>query len=325
MFRHFRRFSVQYVYIFAALSLAAGSQAASAQPAQPPTVPAVPLPGEFIDQRNAIPEPRKETPQQQIEMDLRAFVAAVNDGHAFNAFPYIADVRFGFFGATEWHTWWQKTVDRKFTINTVRFDKLEADHATVSVEYSLEPRKGKAADTKPQVETLLLRRRINNDAVFAGLRGGLWTIVTPDKTVDAPWHSLSWVALCLKQPKDFDPTSEIALSHLKQMGLAAFQFVQDYEERFLFDGAHMREALTPYLANTDPFFVPGTQSTWTFNDRLSDLSLAQITEFGKTVMMYEGQNEQPIFRYNGKATILYADGHCAMVNREEAKSLKWTP
>lgn len=327
MVRSSARSSVQYACTLAALIVVGGPQASFGQPAQAPAAPAVPLPGDIVAQPvgGAVPAPRKETPEKQIEMDLRRFVFIVNEGFAFSAFPYIADARFGFFGASEWQLWWLKTINRHYSISSIRIDKLEADAATVTVEYTLEPPGKKPADPKLQTETLHLRRRVANDANFPALVGGLWTIVTPERIEDAPWYSLARTALCLKQPKTFDPTSDIALSHLKQLGLGALQFSQDYEQRFAFDGARAREALTPYLPNAEPFFVPGTQIPFTFNERLSEAHLNAITEFARTVLFYDGQNEQPHFHYNGKAAILYADGHAKLVTPEEAKLLKWQP
>ena len=51
----------------------------------------------------------------------------------------------------------------------------------------------------------------------------------------------------------------------------------------------------------------------------------EMQNTAQTVMFYEGQNETPIFRYDGRAAICFADGHVTLVTPDEAKSLIWKP
>src|SRR5688572_1400896 len=70
--------------------------------AQPPE-PAAPAPE--VQVRPAKPRPKE--PAQQIVEDMRSFVSALSsDAHHFWAVNYVADARYGLFGANEWMRYW---------------------------------------------------------------------------------------------------------------------------------------------------------------------------------------------------------------------------
>ena len=71
--------------------------------------------------------------------------------------------------------------------------------------------------------------------------------------------------------------------------------------------------------------MPDTNEIYVFNANLSGLSTDQVKTPARTVMFYEGQNEKPIFRYDGKAAIGFADGHTALVSPDEGQKLIWKP
>ena len=43
------------------------------------------------------------------------------------------------------------------------------------------------------------------------------------------------------------------------------------------------------------------------------------------VAVYEGKNQTPDFRHNGKAVIGFADGHVEEIPEAQAGTLKWIP
>jgi prepilin-type processing-associated H-X9-DG protein len=123
------------------------------------------------------------------------------------------------------------------------------------------------------------------------------------------------------------------------MSVGMQMLVQDYDNQFALAPEHLQEALMPYLKDRSLFYVPGSDEPYTFNANLSerysmmetdgitmvDPPRAFIKNTDKTVMFYEGHNERPIFRYDGKAAMAFADGHVALVSPEEAKTLIWKP
>ena len=84
-------------------------------------------------------------------------------------------------------------------------------------------------------------------------------------------------------------------------------------------------SLMPYAQNPLIFKLPDSTEFYTFNGNLLDKNMDQIKAPTRTVLFYEGQNEMPIFRYDGRAAICFADGHVALVSPDEAKSLIWKP
>ena len=99
----------------------------------------------------------------------------------------------------------------------------------------------------------------------------------------------------------------------------------DYDEVYAFEPRYLIEAITPYVGDPTVFQVPDTNEIYTFNANLSGKNLTVVKDFARTVLFYEGQNEKPIFRYDGKAAIGFADGHAELVTPEEAQKLIWRP
>lgn len=88
--------------------------------------------------------------------------------------------------------------------------------------------------------------------------------------------------------------------------------------------------------------VPGG-GTYTYNEKLNGLQLypnltaemsqaemkqrvaALNAKLRPLVMIYEGSDEKPLFRYDGKALICFADGHLDFVNEKDAATLRFSP
>ena len=141
------------------------------------------------------------------------------------------------------------------------------------------------------------------------------------------------IAYYLTQKQTVNPTlssAELSMSHLKLLGVAVGQLTRFYDNTYALAPRFEVEALNsliPVPTSVQPtiFQVPDTNEIYTFNGNISGLKTDEIKTPSQTVMFYEGQNEKPIFRYDGKAAIAFADGHVALVSPDEAKSLIWKP
>ena len=154
----------------------------------------------------------------------------------------------------------------------------------------------------------------------------------PDQGSGAPtlWAN---VAYYLAQKQTVTPTlpsAELSMIRLKLLGLAVVQLARLFDDTYALDPRYQIEALNQFIpvpTSVQPtiFQVPDTNEIYTFNGNLSGLKTDEIKTPAQTVLFYEGQNETPIFRYDGKAAICFADGHVALVTPDQAKSLIWKP
>ena len=161
----------------------------------------------------------------------------------------------------------------------------------------------------------------------------LWQIVPPDAPPaplatadeDTLWANVAYHFAQKQLLEQTGTPAERSQSNLKQLGLGVLQFVQDYDGFCAFAPHYTIEAISPYIRTSTPFQVPDTNEIYTFNGNLSEKNLWDVKDSVQTVLFYEGQNETPIFCYDGKAAICFADGHVALVTPDEAKSLIWKP
>jgi prepilin-type processing-associated H-X9-DG protein len=118
------------------------------------------------------------------------------------------------------------------------------------------------------------------------------------------------------------------MNHLKQLGLAAMQFVQDFDEKYALKANIFADYLRPYFRNDEILICPAHPDAtigYSFNAKLQNVTLAQIQDPAKTVLFYEGQNEKLEFRHGTRTAVAFADGHVSLVSAEDAKNLRWTP
>jgi prepilin-type processing-associated H-X9-DG protein len=52
--------------------------------------------------------------------------------------------------------------------------------------------------------------------------------------------------------------------------------------------------------------------------------LSAVASPAKTVMIYEGKAGKLDYRHNGRAVVGFMDGHCKLINADEAAGLIWT-
>ena len=283
----------------------------------------------------------------QIKRELDPFVLKFNQLSLVsdeNLFSLFFDAHEGYFGAREW----LRDIQEPFAaIKLVLLDvdeiKQDGDtvHAVVSYKFNfLFGVERTVADATVREEW---KRERREEVIFkktSGVRGddAMWKIIPPaifpgDLTndINVPQDAKFWAIvayhLAQKQPyKRIISPAEISLSNLSKLGQGALDFMSENNGRYAFAPRFVTTALGVSL---DAFFVPDTNETYVFNANVSDKKLFQSEEMveraRKIVMFYEGQNEKPIFRYDGKAAICFADGHVALVTPDEAKSLIWKP
>ncbi len=141
------------------------------------------------------------------------------------------------------------------------------------------------------------------------------------------------VAYYLTQTQTVAPTlssAELSMSHLKLLSLAVVQLAQLFDDTYALDPRYQIEALNQFIpapTSVQPtiFQVPDTNEIYQFNGNLSGLKTNEVKTPAQTVLFYEGRNETPVFRYDGRAAICFTDGHVALVSPEEAKDLIWKP
>lgn len=256
--------------------------------------------------------------------------------------PYrVFGAREGFFGYTEW----LRSIDpvfahTKLVVNAVEAPITKGDILTAKVKYAFKIPNYVEAEPKTREGWERERQEVVQFKSAPSLFFAdeiLWQIVPPEAppsplttNFENPQNSDFWntVAYHLSQkqlPSQPGSVAERSIHNLKELGLGAIQFSEDYKGRFAFVRHYLIEALTQYTINPNVFQVPETNEIYTFNEKLSDANTNKIRFSTQTVLFYEGQNEKPIFRHDGKAAICFADGHVALVTPDEAQKLIWKP
>ena len=281
------------------------------------------------------PQPRVGEVNQQIKQDLGELVAALDQSNAnFTALPYVYDARIGYFGSNEWAPKFKANYGGAIQIKDVKLLESKGNDAKALVIYNFnispfdEALNGQPAD-EDQQETLdfkLVQLPLEPDKQN-------WQIVPPATAPPAInaenrnvlWANVSFYIAQRNLPKPTETPANQSGSNLKQLGLGTLMFVQDYDGVYAFEPRYFIEALSPYVASRTVFQVPDTNEIYSFNGNIGGLNFEKIPLTYKTVLFYEGQNETPIFRYDNRAAICFADGHVALVSPDEAKNLIWKP
>lgn len=305
--------------------------------------------------------PRPPEVQGQIKQDLDALAKLFNYNQLESDGPYfVFGSRKGYFGYREWLSQNSPVFrSRILYVDSVKVTGNEGGNVIATVTYSFRPKDNPNPEIsegwkKMRQEVVRFKR---GPSIYQ--KGEMWQIVPPDASPgelttssDIPQNANFWniVAyhLAQKQPyKKSGTPAERSLMQMQDLRLATEQFAQDYDLIYAFDPRYIFKALEPYLVNTASFSVPDVNEFYTFNGNLSglktrsrpfvygqfdpnphglyDLKANEVEALARTVMFYEGQNEKPIFRYNGKAAICFADGHVALVSPDEARKLIWKP
>lgn len=277
--------------------------------------------------------PDRLTPDKAIQRDMQGFLLGLNlDTPYTEAGPYVVGYRMGFYGGDLWAKQWGSDRGKsRLLFDSVQINKLETDRAEITLFYHW---RAQLFSSPVLQENFELKRQKNLNMP----QEQRWCIVPDKVTTDLKGSkSLHSVVRALVVPTL--PLSEAralkSQSNLKQLSLGIMQFLQDYDEVFAFYPEYIQDALTPYTVGTsspdreekirDLFTIPGLRDQYAFNEKLSDININRLKDPAQTVLLYEGADETPVFRYDGKAAIAFADGHVALVTKEDAAKLIWKP
>ena len=183
---------------------------------------------------------------------------------------------------------------------------------------------------------------VNNDvhkinfgsSVLLFKRDDAWQMIpaSPQVLGDIGNNFLLQRVTLLVHPETWEPMRQKALaqsslSNMKQIGLATAQSVQDNDGKILLHAENYPEQLKNYIVNDAIYDLPRVEpkKQYAFNGNLSGVFFKNIKQSAKTVLFYTGQNGELDFIYQDQAAVVFADGHAALVSREETKDLHWKP
>ncbi|BCM91453.1 hypothetical protein IAD21_03326 [Abditibacteriota bacterium] len=288
-------------------------------------------PGMGVNPPEAQIVPNPTTPENAV----RKFVADLNGNLDIGLTADVVGARVGFYGTDDWE-WAFNNMYPLYSVKNLKIDAINVENqteneATVSLTFRQQRR-----NNEPTTATLQLHRNTEAPAPAFGFLKNIWQIVPPTTEdviaasfAKTPPFQLA-AALALRDPKLLPLIrQQRGLNQLKQLGLGAAQFLQDYDEFFAFDDVAHERALFPYLKDAKLFTITGTTSEkWHFNDNLSTLSSARVNEPARTVLFYDGEapdNDKLNFRFGDKTLIGFVDGHCKAVSKDELGDLIWKP
>lgn len=160
---------------------------------------------------------------------------------------------------------------------------------------------------------------------------GAWKLVVPNHLPSD--QSISAVVYLFGNPKGIPDSKASAeklscLSNIKLIGLAAIQFLSDNNDVFAFNKSPYQTVLAKYLRSEKilhcPLDPPNTMS-YSFNSALLGKSLDKVLAPASTIMFYEGSNGRLNFHHDGKAMVVFADGHAKGVSANGVKFCTWDP
>jgi len=275
-----------------------------------------------------------QSPEQKIPTAINNFVSSLNTGRDFNIPQYyVYHARRGYYSAVDWFKTRQRQQGMgKIEVVSTNIDKIDGPNATVTVTYKI---KSSLAPVDPKNQ--LPEKSTKETVRFRFNESKAWQIVPPNEKPEIwPKEGATYVTDRINFINEaayelaqldwkYSPEENVKLSteRLKALNLATLQFRQDYNEVYAFAPQHMQDALSPYMADRKAFSNPITGEAYGFNGYLCGKSSDSIRQPEWTVLFYEGQDQKPIFRYDGKALIAYVDGHVKLVTPAEADDLIW--
>jgi|GEM_PF-5527297 len=126
-------------------------------------------------------------------------------------------------------------------------------------------------------------------------------------------------------------------SQLKQLGLGALQYAQDFDEVFP-SHEEWQKDIMPYTRNADLLRCPKdaeNPNSYSFNTDMGNFPIAQVRAPAQTILMYEGKERKFDFRHQvgeEKLTnVLFVDGHIKAFSEKSLEaaikdqSVVWKP
>ena len=278
--------------------------------------------------------PRPADVAGQIKQDLSELAAILDKPNAnFAALPYIYGAREGYFGSNEWAPQFTAWHAGEIRIKDVKVLEHKGDNAKATISYAFVNTPNdevSKAQMEKQQETLDFK--LVQLSLVA--KKQVWQIVPPEieppeintENKNVLWANISYHIAQKESYKPKGTPAERSMSNLKWLGLGVLQFIEDYDEIYALEPRYLSEALSPYVASDMIFQVPDTNEIYTFNGNLTGKKYSNLQQpLNALVLFYEGQNEKPIFRYDGKAAVCFVSGEVKLVTPEQAKSLIWKP
>lgn len=116
-------------------------------------------------------------------------------------------------------------------------------------------------------------------------------------------------------------------TRIKELALGVMGYVQDRDKKIPM-ATNLKKDIGPYVRDeglfTSPLDAVGTES-FSLNANLLGTAFDAIAKPSEVILLYDGQNGQLDFRYQGRAIVALADGHVQFVSPEEAEKLHWKP
>lgn len=187
--------------------------------------------------------------------------------------------------------------------------------ATMTVNLAIAAARGRSARSESHPDRVSLRREGSAWKIVpvqsrGGFTAGIATLFTARRSERAPIGNTA------------------CLSNLKQLAIGAMMFVQDHDMTFALEPVAYKKSLAPYVRNERVFRCPEDRSgkdSYAFNPSLAGVSFRKIPQPSQTVLLYEGANRQLAFRHEGRAAVAFADGSARLIDRDQAKTLRWRP
>ena len=117
-----------------------------------------------------------------------------------------------------------------------------------------------------------------------------------------------------------------SVSKARQIALGILMYCQDYDEKFPSSAVGYKQQVFPYIKSDTVFTAPPDPAgavSYSFNRRLQAHAQAELSEVARTVLLYEGSDEKPLYRYSGRTVIAFADGHVKLCSPEEVATFDW--
>jgi hypothetical protein len=183
-----------------------------------------------------------------------------------------------------------------------------------------------------KVPLVIIGRQVVNELVL--VKSGAKWLIMPGSRVSHHQYSLETFVsdICIDLADlnawKFGSASTATVSNVKQVATGVMMYLADYDDTFSLTDKTLVAKLQPYLKNTAVFTSPadqGTQVSIHFNDQLTGRVRKTVENPERLIMLYDGKDGQPLFRYGGRASIATADGAARLVTREEYLKYRWSP
>lgn len=165
------------------------------------------------------------------------------------------------------------------------------------------------------------------EKVSCTLKDGAWRISAGDRLIGllASVAGGNAVTLDSFEASINKARAVTCISNGKMLAASIVWYGQDNDEAV--PQSNWIPKLEPYFKKRGylncPLDARGTVS-YSINHAIAGKSSAKSTRPAKTVVLYEGSNNKLLFRHDGKAMVVFLDGHSEMVDANGQKELVWT-